>query len=248
MSARPPGTTGEGRAGGRCGRPSQGAIAGGRRRGPSQGAIAGGRGREPGRLPPRTYAELPAYTSRMGKLTSLYRAAYRDLPPEVWRLALVAFINRSGTMVVPFLTLWLTGERGYTTGQAGLFLTLYGVGALTGTWLGGWTSDRVAPRRIQIVSLALTGGLFVVLGISRGTAPIALTRSKVLVGAGETRPKGPSSSAASTRDSRGSPATPPPLEAATRRPPAASTGRRHGSRILVGSSPPPPAAATIRRR
>lgn len=110
----------------------------------------------------------------MGKVTSLYRAAYRDLPPEVWRLAWVAFIHRSGTMVVPFLTLWLTGQRGYTTGQAGLFLTCYGIGSLAGTWLGGWASDRVAPRRLQIVSLALTGGLFLVLGISRGTAPIAL--------------------------------------------------------------------------
>lgn len=120
----------------------------------------------------------------MGTVLALYRAAYRDLPPEVWRLALVAFINRSGTMVVPFLTLWLTGERGFTAGQAGLFLTLYGVGSLAGTWLGGWASDRVAPRRLQIVSLAATGVLFLLLGASRG--PVSIALSLVSVGlAGE---------------------------------------------------------------
>lgn len=124
-----------------------------------------------------------AYTPRMGKLVTLYREAYRDLPPEVWRLAIVAFINRSGTMVVPFLVLWLTGERGFTAGQAGLFLTLYGVGALAGTYLGGWASDRVTPRRLQIASLAATGALFFLLGTTREPVPIALTLVSVaLVG------------------------------------------------------------------
>jgi predicted MFS family arabinose efflux permease len=124
----------------------------------------------------------------MGKLAALYRDAYRDLPPEIWRLAVVAFINRSGTMVVPFLVLWLTGERGFSTAQAGLFLTLYGVGALAGTYLGGWASDRVTPRRLQIVSLAATGVLFFLLGTCHGALPIGLTLVSVAVAGEAFRP------------------------------------------------------------
>jgi predicted MFS family arabinose efflux permease len=124
----------------------------------------------------------------MGRLVALYREAYRDLPPEIWRLALVAFINRSGTMVVPFLVLWLTGERGFTTAEAGLFLTLYGVGALAGTYLGGWASDRVTPRRLQIGSLAASGVLFFLLGTCHGALPIGLTLVSVAVAGEAFRP------------------------------------------------------------
>jgi len=109
------------------------------------------------------------------RIFALYREAYRGLPREIWRLAVVAFINRSGTMVVPFLTLWLTGPKGFSTAQAGLFLTLFGVGGLVGTYLGGWASDRIAPRRLQIGSLALTGLLFFLLGIAKRPVGIAVS-------------------------------------------------------------------------
>jgi len=119
---------------------------------------------------------------------ALYREAYRGLPPQVWRLAVVAFINRSGTMVVPFLTLWLTGERGYSSGQAGVFLTLYGLGGLAGTYLGGWASDRWPPRRLQIASLTATGVLFFLLGIMPGTLSIASTLAMVALAGESFRP------------------------------------------------------------
>lgn len=111
----------------------------------------------------------------MGRILELYRQAYRGLSPEVWRLSFVAFINRSGTMVVPFLTLWLTQEKGLSPGHAGTLLALYGLGGLVGTYLGGELSDRLPPRRIQIVSLAATGGLFLLLGTLSDPWMLAVT-------------------------------------------------------------------------
>ena len=37
-------------------------------------------------------------------------------------------INRAGTMVLPFLSLYFTVELGFSKPQAGLLLALYGVG------------------------------------------------------------------------------------------------------------------------
>ena len=39
-----------------------------------------------------------------------YRQAYEGLSPSVWLLAGVMLINRCGTMVLPFLTLYMTQQ------------------------------------------------------------------------------------------------------------------------------------------
>ena len=48
----------------------------------------------------------------------LSKAAYSGIPRPVWWLGLVMFINRSGTMVIPFLTVYLT-TKGYSLTKAG---------------------------------------------------------------------------------------------------------------------------------
>lgn len=115
-----------------------------------------------------------------GKVRRLYREAYAGIPRQIWLLSLVAFINRSGTMVVPFLTLYLTGPRGLTIGEAGTLLALHGAGGILGTYAGGLLSDRVAPRRVQVASLALSGLGFFVVGALRGT--VALAAALILLG------------------------------------------------------------------
>ncbi|MEK7225946.1 MAG: MFS transporter, partial [Bacteroidota bacterium] len=37
-----------------------------------------------------------------------YRNAYSGLSKQTWLLSLIMLINRSGTMVIPFMTLYLT--------------------------------------------------------------------------------------------------------------------------------------------
>ena len=93
----------------------------------------------------------------------LYKNAYSGISKEVWWLGLVLLINRSGTMVIPFLTVYLTG-RGFTLGQAGFIMALFGSGAILGGYLGGWLSDRVGFFKVQVVSLLMNGILFIVLG------------------------------------------------------------------------------------
>ena len=93
------------------------------------------------------------------KLFAVYADAYRDLPREVWWLSLALLVNRAGTMVLPFLSLYLTHELGLPTPEAGKLVAVYGAGAITGSAVGGWLSDRIDPVRVQRWSLVLTGTL-----------------------------------------------------------------------------------------
>ena len=109
----------------------------------------------------------------IGKVLASYRRAFSGLPKAVWILAFVAFVNRSGTMVVPFLVLYLTQARGYSATAAGRLLALYGLGAILGTYLGGWRSDRVGTRRVLLSSLWSGAGAFLLLGFLRERWAIA---------------------------------------------------------------------------
>lgn len=92
-----------------------------------------------------------------------YGQLFTGLPREVWLLSLVTLVQRSGTMVLPFLTLYLTQQQGFTVQGAGGMLSLYGVGAIVGSYLGGWLSDRIGSLRAQVASLCLATGALVAL-------------------------------------------------------------------------------------
>ena len=93
----------------------------------------------------------------------LYRDAYSGLSRQMWWLALVMFINRSGTMVIPFLTVYLT-SKGYTLAQAGYVMAAFGCGSILGGYLGGRLTDRFGYYYVQVFSLLLNGILLIVLG------------------------------------------------------------------------------------
>lgn len=92
----------------------------------------------------------------------LYRNAFSGISKPVWWLSLVMLVNRSGTMVIPFLTVYLTG-KGYTLTQAGLVMAAFGAGAIFGGFIGGKLTDRFGFFAVQIGSLFLNGMLFIVL-------------------------------------------------------------------------------------
>jgi MFS family permease len=81
----------------------------------------------------------------------------------MWWLALVIFINRSGTMVIPFLTVYLT-HQGYSLAQAGYVMGAFGLGSILGGYLGGRMTDKVGHFYVQVCSLLLNGIFFLVLG------------------------------------------------------------------------------------
>lgn len=84
-----------------------------------------------------------------------YQSAYSGLPREVWMLAFALFVNRSGTMVLPFLTLYLTSELGLTEASAGRMLSVYGAGAILGAYLSGRLIALFGPIRVQLLCLSL---------------------------------------------------------------------------------------------
>ncbi len=100
----------------------------------------------------------------MKRIANLYRASYSGLSPASWWLSVVMLINRSGTMVVPFMTLYLTQRLGYSISQAGLVFGIYGAGAICGGFLGGRLADRFGFYNIQLIGLGGGGLLFFVLG------------------------------------------------------------------------------------
>jgi predicted MFS family arabinose efflux permease len=94
-----------------------------------------------------------------------YRNAYAGLSRSTWLLSLVMLINRSGTMVVPFMTLYLTSPKmGYSVGQAGIVFGLFGLGAFSGAFLGGKLTDKIGFYPVQLITLIGGGILFIVLG------------------------------------------------------------------------------------
>lgn len=90
-------------------------------------------------------------------VVALYRDAFGGLPGITWLLCLAAFLNRCGAMVVPFLGLYAKARFDYTPAQAGMLLSLYGVGSVAGSWLGGLLTDRLGPVRVQVLALLLSG-------------------------------------------------------------------------------------------
>ncbi|HWC54685.1 MAG TPA: MFS transporter [Chitinophagaceae bacterium] len=95
---------------------------------------------------------------------ALYRNAYSGLSRSIWLQALVMFVNRSGTMVIPFMTVYLTHHLHYSIAQAGLVMAAYGAGSIVGAFAGGRISDRIGFYPVQFWSLLSNGIMFIVLG------------------------------------------------------------------------------------
>lgn len=101
------------------------------------------------------------------KTISLYKSAYGGLSPSTWWLSLVMLINRSGTMVVPFMTIYMTQRVGVSISKAGFVMSLFGMGAIIGALIGGKLTDRIGSYYIQISSLIGGGIMFIILGQMR---------------------------------------------------------------------------------
>ncbi len=93
----------------------------------------------------------------MKSLISFYTRSFEGLSREVWILAVVILINRSGMMVLPFLALYSTNELGFDFAQAGIVTGMYGAGSLVGSWLGGVLTDRIGFYRVLSWSLIIGG-------------------------------------------------------------------------------------------
>jgi predicted MFS family arabinose efflux permease len=97
----------------------------------------------------------------------LYKKAYSGLSINSWYLCLVMFINRSGTMVIPFMTIYCTQKLHFTVEQAGIIMGLFGIGSLCGAYIGGVLTDKYGFYYVQVLGLLVGGLLFLLLGFQK---------------------------------------------------------------------------------
>lgn len=103
----------------------------------------------------------------------LYKNAYSGLSRKIWLLGIVMLINRSGTMVLAFMTLYCK-HLGFTTKQGGLVVAIYGIGSIAGAFLGGKITDKFGFYYNQFFSLFFGGILFITLGLMRSYEAICI--------------------------------------------------------------------------
>ncbi len=94
----------------------------------------------------------------------LYKKAYSGLSLNSWYLCLVMFINRSGTMVVPFMTIYCHKVLHFTLPQSGYIMGFFGAGSIVGALIGGKITDKHGFYYVQIFALLSGGLLFILLG------------------------------------------------------------------------------------
>jgi len=95
------------------------------------------------------------------ELFFLYKKSFSGLSRDVWALALIYLVNRCGEMVIPFMSVFLTNQLGFSKTQTGVVLTCYGLGAMCGSNIGGYLTDSIGNFRVMAVSLAGAGTAFI---------------------------------------------------------------------------------------
>ncbi|MBK6997802.1 MAG: MFS transporter [Lewinellaceae bacterium] len=83
--------------------------------------------------------------------------SYRGIPRVIWYLSIVSLVNRCGAFVISFLAIYMTKKLGFPLEQAGYVMMCFGVGALTGAFVGGKLTDKLGYHPVQFWSLMLNG-------------------------------------------------------------------------------------------
>jgi predicted MFS family arabinose efflux permease len=107
------------------------------------------------------------------KILHLYKNAYGGLPRSSWLLATIMLINRSGSMVIPFIGVYLTQKLKFSLSEAGSIITAFGTGSVIGAYFGGWLSDKIGNYKVQFWSLVVGGTGFFVLMLMQSFWQIA---------------------------------------------------------------------------
>jgi len=82
---------------------------------------------------------------------------YKGFTREIWILTIITFINRAGTMVLPFLSKYLNEDLKFSYNEVGWIMVCFGSGSMIGSWLGGKLADKIGFYKVMIFSLLTTG-------------------------------------------------------------------------------------------
>ncbi len=94
---------------------------------------------------------------------------YLDLPRSIHILCLGSLVNRAGTFVVIFLTLYLKTSLGLSVTFATTTMGLFGAGAIVASLVGGQLADQIGRRSVMLI--ALLGGAVILVVFSFVTTP-----------------------------------------------------------------------------
>lgn len=96
----------------------------------------------------------------------------KNLPRPIWILFSATLVNRMGTMVLPFLFLYITRTLGVSPARAALSLSVYGVAALLAMPIAGRLTDRLGPLPVMKTSFFATGFLLFLFPLAHSFAAI----------------------------------------------------------------------------
>ena len=108
------------------------------------------------------------------KLFNSYINTFKGLSREAWMLSIVMLINRSGSMVLPFLGVYMTDHLKFSLENTGIVLSFYGIGSVLGSWLGGFLTDKFGEYYIQSWSLFLSAPIFIIMPFFSSVGMMAL--------------------------------------------------------------------------
>lgn len=92
----------------------------------------------------------------MAYLTSIMRSyiqSYAGLPKTCWDAITLTFIEAIAGGLIFFLSLYFVGTLHIDLANAGIMISLYGVGRVIGGIVGGKLSDHISPKIVANISL-----------------------------------------------------------------------------------------------
>lgn len=90
-------------------------------------------------------------------IQSAFKNWFGGLPRAIWILAGISFTNRAGSMIISFLTLYLTGPLHFDIATAGEIVLFFGIGGIAGSFVGGYLTDNLGYYKVQWLTLFMAG-------------------------------------------------------------------------------------------
>ena len=122
------------------------------------------------------------------KAFSRYVNNFRGFTREIWILTIITFINRAGTMVLPFLSKYLKEDLEFSYQQVGWIMVCFGAGSMIGSWVGGKLADKIGFYKVMIFSLMSTGLLLFIFPFITDFASLCIAWFLVMIIADMFRP------------------------------------------------------------
>jgi predicted MFS family arabinose efflux permease len=122
----------------------------------------------------QTYPLALSSLRMLSATANIYKNAYSGLSRQTWLLSLVMLINRSGTMVVGFMSLYVVDGLHWKVSQAGIVMACFGAGSIVGAYFGGKITDKFGFYSLQVGALTTGGIMFIVVGYLQQFIPLCI--------------------------------------------------------------------------